>query len=242
MKNNFQFVLVKPQIGENIGAAARSIKNFGFSKIIIIEPRDGWPNEKAKATSVGASDVLDKAKIFYNTREALKKFNIVFSFSARKRDINKRFISLEEFTKILKKKKDLNIGLMFGPEASGLSNKDLSYSNYVVTIPSSKNFKSLNLSHSIAIVAFEIFKLLKKNKTEKKTKFNVAKKAEINKVLDLLYKYLDNKNFFSPQQKRNSMIKNINNFFYRILPSDKELRILSSIFASLAKNKKKKDN
>ena len=131
---------------------------------------------------------------------------------------------------------------MFGPEASGLSNTDLSYSNYVVTIPSSDNFKSLNLSHSIAIVAFEIYKLLRKKKTEKKTKFNIAKKAEINKVLDLLFKYLDNKNFFSPLQKKNSMIKNINNFFYRILPSDKELRILSSIFASLAKNKKKKDN
>tara|TARA_B100000700_G_scaffold51106_1_gene54366 strand:- start:1836 stop:2564 length:729 start_codon:yes stop_codon:yes gene_type:complete len=242
MRNKIQFVLVKPQIGENIGAAARSIKNFGFSKITIIDPRDGWPNDKAQATSVGAYDILDKAKIFNETRDALKKLNIVFSFSARKRDINKRFISLETFIKILKKKRDLNVGLMFGPEASGLSNKDLSYSNYVVTIPSSKNFRSLNLSHSIAIVAFEIFKLLTKKKTKKKTKFNVAKKAEINKVLDLLYKYLDNKNFFSPQQKRNSMIKNINNFFYRILPSDKELRILSSIFASLAKNKKKKDN
>ena len=111
MKNNFQFVLVKPQIGENIGAAARSIKNFGFSKIIIIEPRDGWPNEKAKATSVGASDVLDKAKIFYNTRAAIKRFNIVFAFSARKRDINKRFISLEDFTRILKKKKRLKYWL-----------------------------------------------------------------------------------------------------------------------------------
>ena len=76
MKNNFQFVLVKPQIGENIGAAARSIKNFGFSKIIIIEPRDGWPNEKAKATSVGASDVLDKAKIFYNTCSGLTTIHV----------------------------------------------------------------------------------------------------------------------------------------------------------------------
>ena len=92
---------------------------------------------------------------------------------------------------------------MFGPEASGLSNADLSYSNYVVTIPSSDNFRSLNLSHSIAIVAFEIYKLLRKKKSEKKTKFNIAKKAEINKVLDLLFfKYLDNKNFFFASAKK----------------------------------------
>ena len=91
MRNKIQFVLVKPQIGENIGAAARSIKNFGFSKITIIDPRDGWPNDKAQATSVGAYDILDKAEVFNETRDALKKLNIVFSFSARKRDINKRF-------------------------------------------------------------------------------------------------------------------------------------------------------
>ena len=83
MKNKFTFILVKPQIGENIGACARSLKNFGFSKLNIVSPRQTWPNNKAKATSVGAFDIIKKAKIFDNTYNAIADCNIVISLSAR---------------------------------------------------------------------------------------------------------------------------------------------------------------
>ena len=85
MKNSYGCILVKPQLGENIGATARVLKNFGFNKLRITSPRDGWPNQKAKATSVGASNIIEKTKVFDNTEEAIKKFEIIFSFSARKR-------------------------------------------------------------------------------------------------------------------------------------------------------------
>ena len=88
MKNNYGFVLIQPQLGENIGASARSLKNFGFNNLVITNPRDGWPNIKAKATSVEAIDIIKKTKVFNNTESAIKKFDIIFSFSARKRDIN----------------------------------------------------------------------------------------------------------------------------------------------------------
>ena len=129
---------------------------------------------------------------------------------------------------------------MFGPEASGLSNLDLSYSNYVVQIPSSPKFKSMNLSHSIILVCYEIFKL-NNFKLIKQSSFNkgIGQKGKLSSILKLLKNNLEKKNFFKPIEKRSSMIKNINNLFYRMEPNDKELRILGSLIGSLSKYKKK---
>ena len=235
MKNSYGFILVKPQLGENIGATARVLKNFGFNKLCISSPRDGWPNQKAKAISVGASNIIEKTKVFNNTEEAIEKFDIIFSFSARKRDINKSHINLNNFLKKLKKLRNKKIGLMFGPESSGLSNNDLSYSNFVVQIPSHKNFKSLNLSHSVCLVCYEIFKLDNKKLLSKKFEKNLGKKGDISKFLRLLKLKLDTKDFFKDKDKKNSMIINLNNLFYRLEPDDKELRILASIISELSK-------
>jgi len=240
MKNKFGFILVKPQIGENIGASARSLKNFGFTKLNIVSPKQNWPNAKAKATSVGAYDIVRKAQIYNHTSDAINEFDVIFSLSARRRDINKKHISINEFLKIIISKENLKYGLMFGPEASGLSNEDLSYSNYILQIPTSKKFKSLNLSHSLTIVCYEIFKIFNMNQFKtslKKTK--IASKKNIGSTVNHLKYLLEKKNFFSPVEKKQSMIMNINNLFYRFEPSDKELRILASIISTLAKNNKK---
>ena len=151
-----------------------------------------------------------------------------------------KHISITQFLKVLKKTKTKKIGFMFGPEASGLSNYDLSFSNYVVQIPSSPNFKSLNLSHSVSLICYEIFKM-NNYKLLKETSFKkeLGKKGKMTSVLNLLKFNLNKKNFFKPQEKRSSMITNINNLFYRMEPNDKELRILASIIGSLSKNKKK---
>ena len=240
MNNKFGFILIKPQLGENIGATARSLKNFGFKNLIITSPRDGWPNIKAKATSVDAFDILKKTKVLSSTKLAVKSFDIIFSFSARKRDINKKHVSMTSFLKILKNAKTKNIGLMFGPEASGLTNYDLSFSNYVVQIPSSSKFKSLNLSHSVSIICYEIFKMNNyKLLNQSSFKKEIGKKGKLTQLLNLLKINLEKKNFFNPPEKRNSMITNINNLFYRMEPNDKELRILGSLIGSLSKNKKK---
>jgi len=236
MQNKFGFILVKPQLGENIGACARSMKNFGFNKLHIVEPKINFPNHKAKATSVGAYDIINKAKVFNNVENAIKSFNLIVSLSARRRDINKRHISLEEFQKIIKKKRNLNIGLMFGPEASGLSNKDLSISNYILQIPTSTKFKSLNLSHSLTIICYEIFKLINKKKIKKNSStLQISSKSNISSVIKLLVNLLEKKDFFIPIEKKHSMLLNINNLIYRLEPNDKELRILASIISSLSK-------
>ena len=238
MKNNFGFVLIKPQIGENIGASARSIKNFGFSKLNIVNPKQNWPNPKAKATSVGAYDIIKKAKIFNNTPEAINEFDLVFSLSARKRDVNKKHISMNQFLKIISNKNNTKFGMMFGPEASGLSNEDLSYSNYILQIPTNKKFKSLNLSHSLTIICYEIFKVLNNNKfTRKGKRLDISSKRNVSSTINHLLNLLDKNSFFIPKEKRSSMILNINNLFYRLEPNDKELRVLSSIISTLAKKK-----
>ena len=235
MKSKFGFVLVKPQLGENIGACARSMKNFGFSKLYIVDPKINFPNQKAKATSVGAYDVINKAKVFNKIENAIKSFNILISLSARRRDINKRHISLVDFRNIVKKK-NLNIGFMFGPEASGLSNKDLSYSNYILQIPTSPKFKSLNLSHSLTLICFEIFKVLNNDKVKKKrSNLKISSKSKISSVVTHLTNLLDKKDFFIPKEKKHLMLLNINNLIYRLEPNDKELRILASIISSLSK-------
>ena len=236
MRNKFGFILVKTQLGENIGACARSMKNFGFSKLHIVSPKINFPNHKTKATSVGAYDIINKAKVFDNVEEAIESFNLVISLSARRRDINKRHISLNSFQNILKKRKNLNIGFMFGPEASGLSNKDLSYSNYILQIPTSNKFRSLNLSHSLTIICYEIFKIMNENKF-KKDNYNlkISSKSKVSAIVRHLVFLLENKGFFSPLEKKHSMLLNINNLIYKLEPNDKELRILASIISSLSK-------
>ena len=236
MKNKFGFILIKPQLGENIGACARSMKNFGFSKLNIVSPKFAFPNHKTKTTSVGAYDIINKAKVYKNTNDAISEFDLVVSLSARKRDINKRHISIQDFCKIIKKKSKSKFGLMFGPEASGLTNKDISLSNFILTIPTSKKFKSLNLSHSVTIICYEIFKILNLRKfNNKRGGLKISTKLKLSLVVNHLINLLDAKNFFLPEEKKQAMILNINNLIYRLEPNDKELRILSSIISSLSK-------
>ena len=234
MQNKFGFILVNPQLGENIGACARAMKNFGFKNLNIVSPRDGWPNTKARMTSVGAYNIIKSAKVYKNVTESVKKFDLVFALSARNRDINKKHLSINKFTKNLSKVKNSNIGIMFGPEASGLSNYDLSLSNYIIQIPTSKKLTSLNLSHAVIVVCYEIYRTLNFSKFKKeKSLSKFASKKSINNLLIFLEKKLIDKKFFKAPEKKKSMMLNINNIFGRLELSDKETRILFSIFSSL---------
>ena len=234
MKNKFGFILVNPQLGENIGACARALKNFGFSNLNIVNPRDPWPNTKARMTSVGAYNIIKSAKIYNNVEDAVKKFDLIFATTARKRDVNKKHISIINFIKLLSKYKTSNIGIMFGPEASGLSNHDLSLSNFIIQIPTSSMLTSLNLSHAVIVICYEIYRSLNLSKFRKeKVLSKLASKSSIKNLIKFLEKILDNKKFFKPPEKKKSMILNINNIFGRFELSEKEIRILFSIFSSL---------
>ena len=236
--SNIYFILVRPQMGENIGSVARAIKNFNIKYLRIVNPRCSWPNPKALATSVGAKDILKSTKIYDSVEKSIADLDIIFASSSRIRKVNKKNITVSNIkTKIKKKSK---IGILFGPEASGLSNDEISCANYMVKIPSNKKFSSLNLSHSAIIFCFELFQHFTKKKTEYKTRYKsiLAKKSEVNKFLDFIIKGLDKKGFLQPAHKRQSMIRNINNIFHRLNLSEQEIRILLGIFSTLNEIKK----
>ena len=235
-KNNISFILHKPQLSENIGACARAIKNFDFNKLILINPKPIFPNDKILATSVGAKDIINRSKKYDSLEKALGKIDIVIATSARFRNKNIKHINLKDLKKIDFKKK---IGFLFGSEASGLSNDEISYANYTLQIPTNPNFKSLNLSHSLIIIAQYVTSLIKlKNISFKKSKkIKSATKKEIQSMLKLCVENLDEINFFRPKEKRPKMLENLRNIFYKMDLSDKETRILSGVFASLGKKR-----
>ena len=234
MINKTGFVLVKPQLPENIGFSARCLKNFGFSSLDLVNPKENWPNKRAIATSVGAKDILKKTKVFSSVEKAINKYDVVYASSARKRDINKKHLSFNEFIKSIKKNKNKKIGIIFGPEASGLSNEDMVYCNYIFKIPVNKKFESINLSHSLIIVCYEIFRSFKTSYFNKgKELNNIINKKKLNNLMHFVENRLEKKGFFQPPEKRKTMLINLRNIFGRTELSYKELRILSSIFSKL---------
>ncbi len=234
MFKNITFILNKPQLSENIGACARAMKNFNFSNLIVINPKPSFPNDKIIATSVGAKEIIKKAQKHDSFKPVLSNIDCLISTTSRFRNKNIKHINLNELDKVDFSKR---VAFLFGSEASGLSNNDISYSNYVLKIPCNPKFKSLNLSHSLIIVAQCLFQLLsKKNqKYSKSKKIKSASKKEIRSMVDLCVKHLDQIDFFKPKEKKPKMMQNLLSLFYRIDLSEKETRILSSVFASLAK-------
>ena len=234
--NNISFILHKPQLSENIGACARAMKNFDFQKMIVVDPKPIFPNDKILATAVGAKDVIDKSKTFKDLKSALKNIDIVIATSARFRNKNIKHIQLEDLKNIDFKRK---IAFLFGSEASGLSNNEISYCNYTLQIPTNPKFKSLNLSHSLIIIAHYASSILKSKtlKFFKSSKVKTATKREILLMADLCIKNLDEINFFKPKEKKPIMIENLKNIFYKMELSSKETRILTSVFAQLKKTR-----
>ncbi len=234
--NNISFILHKPQLSENIGACARAIKNFNFQKMIVVDPKPIYPNDKILATSVGAKNIIGKSKNFNTLESALKNIDIVIATSARFRNKNIKHIQLEDLKKIDYKKK---VAFLFGSEASGLSNNEISYANYTLQIPTNPDFKSLNLSHSLIIIAQVVYSIINSNifSFKKSKKVKSASKKDILSMTNLCIKNLEDIRFFKLKEKKPIMLENLRNIFYRMELSSKETRILSSVFASLGKKR-----
>ena len=231
---NISFILNKPQLSENIGACARSIKNFNFKNLVVVNPKPIFPNDKIFATSVGAKDVIINSKVYESLELAVKKVDYVIATSARFRNKNIKHIKLDDLININFNKK---VAFLFGSEASGLSNNEISYANYTMQIPTNPDFKSLNLSHSVIIIAHTVASIvnLKSPKYSKSKKVSLASKKDIQAMTNLCISKLEQKNFFKPLEKRPIMLENLRSIFYKMELSEKEIRILSSVFASLAK-------
>ena len=199
------FILHKPQLSENIGGCARGMKNFNFQKLSVINPKPIFPNDKILAISVGAKDIINKSKVFDNLESALKNIDCVIATSARFRNKNIKHIQLEGLKKIDFSKK---VAFLFGSEASGLSNNEVSYANYTLQIPTNPEFKSLNLSHSLIIVAQYVSSIIKSktSKYNKSKKVKAASKKEILSMTNLCIQNLNEINFFKQKEKKPIML------------------------------------
>ena len=223
-------------MSENIGACARALKNFNFKRLVLVSPKPIFPNDKIIATSVGAKEVINNSKVHENIESAIENVDYLIATSSRFRNKNLKHINLNDLNKIDFNKK---VAFLFGPEASGLSNDEISYANCTMQIPSNPNFKSLNLSHSVIIIAQVVSSLIhvKKIKYSKSKKIKPATKKDVQSMVNLCVKHLDDRNFFKPTEKKMIMLQNLRNIFYKMDLSEKETRILSSVFASIANKK-----
>jgi tRNA C32,U32 (ribose-2'-O)-methylase TrmJ len=149
-------VLVRPQLGENIGACARAMRNCGLADLRLVAPRDGWPNERARAAATGAVGVVDAARVFERVEDAIADLGLVFATTARRRDMLKEAVPLEEAVTELRQA-GVRAGFLFGPERTGLDNEDVLLANKVLHIPLDPSFQSLNLAQAVLLVSTKYF-------------------------------------------------------------------------------------
>jgi len=234
-----KIILIEPQLGENIGSSARAMLNFGLNDLVLVNPRDGWPNKKAISTSAGAIEHSDfKIQIINNIEEAIKDSSYIVSTSARKRDINKPIVSVTNAVKkiIELQNNGIKTAILFGGEQSGLSNNDLVKSDTIIKIDTNNNFSSINLSMSVFAFCHQWYIEDSKKRIKPKSikdKDFPAKKNELIFFLDRLINKLEKNKFFIPKEKKNSMISNIEAIFTRNNLTSQELRILHGIISNL---------
>ena len=222
--------LVKPQMGENIGAAARAMANFGLDELTIVNPRDGWPNEKATALAVGAHWIFDNVKLCDTTSEAIADKNLVFATSGTPRQIDKPLISPSQAIEIINQemKNSKKPIVLFGNERFGLDQIDIVSADYIVTYPTDFKFPSLNLAQSIAIFCYE---WATRDGDKLPDGWHIhnhepADKKYFDSFFHYLVKELDELGFFWPLDRRDNMIETMKSALSRGKFADSEINML----------------
>lgn len=237
------FVLVQPQMGENIGAAARAMWNFGLEHMRLVDPRDGWPNPKAEAMASGAARVLDGVGVHAATADAISDMNYVFATTARNRDLTKPVVTPE---RAMEQARELigagrKVAVLFGPERAGLANEDVVQADALISVPVNPAFASLNLAQCVLLTAYEWRRqgtdvdpeVLEMAGTE------FAQRIEVQKLLERLETALDGEGFFWPEHKAESMRLTLRNMFYRLPMTQADVRTLHGIFRTLSNPRNK---
>jgi tRNA/rRNA methyltransferase len=231
---SISIILVAPQMGENIGAVARAMKNFDIYDLRIVDPRDGWPNEKAVSMSVGAADLIANARIFGSVVDAISDLSYVYAATATPRDMNKEYV----FSRDLKEDipKTGKVGIMFGRENCGLNNQEISYANKIITIDTNLSFSSLNIAHSVAVICYELFQARMQSRPYVQP--TLAGNDELEYFYEHLFNSLEERKFFRVPEKREKMSLKIRNIFARIDNLSKtELQTLRGIITVLSGKK-----
>lgn len=224
-------------MGENIGAAARVMLNFGITDLRLVNPRDGWPNPKAEDMAKSAKQVLDNAQVFSSLADASHDIHRLYATTARPRDMVKTVVTPRKCAEEIRihEQNGEKCAIIFGPEQSGLDNEDIALSDKIVTIPVSPLYTSLNLAQASSLLCYEYFTSGDQTPPEKLElgKYGLASKQEIAKMLEHLEGELDRTEFFKAKNKRPGMVKNIRNMFIRANLTEQDVRTLRGIIKSL---------
>lgn len=248
-------ILVKPQLGQNVGMAARAMGNFALPDLRLVAPRDGWPNPEAQSAAAGADGILNAARLFDDTATAIGDLNFVCATTARTRDTVKQVLSPASAAREMRERVSAGqtCGVLFGSEQSGLDNDDISLADVLVMAPVNPRFASLNLAQAVLIVAYEWYTCAAGQSLGRQTEFDgparegvqmhrtrPATRAEMVAFFEHLERELDAAGFLYPPEKRPQMVQNLRNLFQRTGASEQEIRTLRGVISSLTNASKAK--
>ena len=230
-------ILVEPQMGENIGMASRAMLNCGLTDLRLVRPRDGWSNSKANSSASGADVVVDGARVFDTTIEAIADLSVVYAATARPRDMIKTVMTPRHGVPQLRKEAGVGqaCGVLFGGERAGLENADVALADVVLQAPLNPGFRSLNLGHAVMMVCYEWYQTGSEAPAEflPEGRTRQATKGELVNFFERLESALDDSGFLHVLEKRPVMVRNIRNIFQRAQLTEQELRTLHGIVSAL---------
>ena len=233
-------ILVQPQMGENIGAAARAMANFGLNDLRIVDPRDGWPNERAEAMGVGAFDHI-KVNVYPTFEAAIADCHFVLATTARPREMVKDVYTPEGAIHRIQDKHAMEqkTALVFGRERNGLENVEIAKCQGIITVPTSEEFPSINLAQAVLLLCYEWKRLIEDTPAQiLKSESPAATQEELNNFTTRLMDELEVGGFFRSEGLKPHMVKNITNMFSRFEYTQQEINTLQGIVSALVKSEK----
>src|ERR1700716_54218 len=234
-------ILVRPQLGDNIGMAARAMLNCGLSSLRLVSPRDGWPNPKAVRAASGADVVLDKAKVFDAVGEAVADLERVVATTARNRELTQRIVTPRQAASEMRGwiGSGEKVGILFGPERTGLTNDDMGHADTALSIPLNPQFSSLNIAQAVLLVAYEWAAAGEDAPAERMSEHATrpATKDELLNLFAHLERALDQSGFLRNKAMRPAMVHNLRAFLQRAAMTEQEVRSFHGVIKYLAKHK-----
>jgi tRNA/rRNA methyltransferase len=235
-------ILVEPQLGENIGMAARAMGNFGLSRLRLVKPRDGWPNLSAQRAAAGADHILDQVELFDTVEAAVADCTLLLATTARSHDQAKPVIGPREAAREIVREiaSQGRAGLLFGRERAGLLNEEVALADRIVTFPVNPAFASLNLAQAVLLMGYEWFTLA----TADALPFAMPERSErasqhqMQAFFDNLVRELDRVEFLRPPEKRDTMLVNLRNIFSRMEPTRQDMHTLHGVVMAIAEGRK----
>ncbi|MCB2102628.1 MAG: RNA methyltransferase [Rhodobacterales bacterium] len=235
-------ILVDPQLGENIGMVARAMLNCGLTDLRLVRPRDGWPNPKALSASSGAVAVIEGARLFETTEEAIADLNRVYATTARTRDMTKAILTPRGAAADMRALVAAGgrPGLIYGKESKGLNNDDVALADAIIQVPLNPAFSSLNLAQAVLVTGYEWYQSAA-DAPQAQLALPKATRPASNEELVGLFEHLEDEldacGFLRVKEKRPTMVRNLRNIFHRAALTEQEVRTLRGVVAGLTRHR-----